>query len=454
MEEYIKEIKARHRLRDPIYGFVFLTDSEREIIDTDLFQRLRRIHQLALTKYVYPSAEHSRFVHSIGVMHCATLILAGIHEHKLSYLSSAPNDRQIKTLRYAALLHDIGHLPFSHAVEKQWLQGLKHEDLSQYIIEHYTPISRIMEQDGVRPKEVASLLAKKPPAKYRLLHEIISGHLDADRADYLLRDSHSCGVRYGKYDYPRFLQIFAAAEHEDTGHLSLMVDESDLHVAESLLIARYHYNLQIPYHRTRSGYDFALMRFIRDFPEYKSPFTVKNNQLTSVSFDQLEDLDDYAILEKAKSERKSGNLWAEYLLRKKHLIPIVDATSTSAKGTRIFKALVRKFGETPSFSADDDFFVQDREVEIIKWGTKADASKSADHKGAIPRYVIMLQSKEGSGRSSEKVDISERSWVFKHLTQNDPLRICRVYVTPEREREARAILSDIEASDKGESHEQ
>lgn len=82
MEEYFSKIDAKHRFRDPIYGFILLTDAERKIIDTPLFQRLRRIHQLALTKYVYPSAEHSRFVHSLGVLHCATLILAGIYNNK------------------------------------------------------------------------------------------------------------------------------------------------------------------------------------------------------------------------------------------------------------------------------------------------------------------------------------------------------------------------------------
>ncbi len=117
-------------MRDPIYGFIPLTKLEMEIIDTPIFQRLRRIHQLALTKYVYPSAEHSRFVHSIGVMHCASLIYEGIFNHKQTDVLSQPTSKKLQLLRLAALLHDVGHLPFSHAAEEELLPpGITHEDL-------------------------------------------------------------------------------------------------------------------------------------------------------------------------------------------------------------------------------------------------------------------------------------------------------------------------------------
>lgn len=136
MEKFLNDLaSSRNKIRDPIYGFIPLTVHERRVIDTPLFQRLRRINQLALTKYVYPSAEHSRFVHSIGVMQCATMILRGVFSHvdtRLRWLK--PSEHGLKVLRYAALLHDIGHLPFSHAVEKQWLHGLEHEDVSIHII--------------------------------------------------------------------------------------------------------------------------------------------------------------------------------------------------------------------------------------------------------------------------------------------------------------------------------
>ncbi|WP_084502153.1 HD domain-containing protein [Fundidesulfovibrio putealis] len=444
MEEYFKKIDVKHRLRDPVYGFVHLTAAEMRIVDTPLFQRLRRVHQLALTKYVYPSAEHSRFVHSLGVMHCSTLILAGVHDHKQTRLINEPSERLIKTLRFAALLHDIGHLPFSHAVEKQWLSGLKHEALSQYIIEKDPHISSILEGEGVNPREVSSLLAKTPPAKFRLVHEIVSGQLDADRADYLLRDAHLCGAKYGEYDFARFLNIFAATEDGDTGLLTLCVDESDLHVAESLLIARYHYNMQIPFHRTRSGYDIVLGRFMRDFVRYNEPFNVVSGELKEVDLERLALLDDYEITEHIKNAGKGGNPWSPYLLRAKHLVPVIDTSSMSDSGVRLFKLLVRRLESEPSLVKGEDYFVYSREVEILKWGGSLAEKSGPDETGVPPQGMITLLSKEGKGRESEHVDICQRSWIFSHLA-TDPPSIHRVYVVPEKEQDVRALLDEVNA---------
>jgi hypothetical protein len=459
MEKLLQDIDVKHRIRDPIYGFIHLSDAEMRIVDTPLFQRLRRVHQLALTKYVYPSAEHSRFVHSLGVMHCATLILSGVMNHKYTKTIYEYGNRAVKTLRFAALLHDIGHLPFSHAVERQWLDGLKHEDLSQFIIEHYPPIRDVLESEEVDPRDVASVLAKKPPAHLNLIHEVVSGELDADRADYLLRDSHSCGVRYGEYDFHRFLQIFAADENPDAGALSLVVDESDLHVAESLLIARYHYNLQIPYHKTRSGYDEALKRFVRGKDFSEDIFRIDEGRIHEVNWDGFAYFDDYCIMEKVKQAHKDGDGWAKYLLREKHLVPVFDVLSTSEIGAELFKRLVRALRNSQEFEEDEDFFVQTDTMEIIKRSKSPDLAEGATDVPA-PRPSILLYSKEGKGRSRECIDISERSWIFKELTKNlehkdgdeksEPLMVLRVFVIPEKAEAVRSLLQSLE----GESREQ
>lgn len=173
----------KHRFRDPIYGFIKLNDSELKIIDTPIFQRLRRVHQLALTKYVYPSAEHSRFTHSMGVMQVATEIFLNIHsnsDHAL--LSKATENRtddiakKLQILRFATLLHDVGHLPFSHAAENMILEGkATHEQLGQYIINNYPPIRQAIEEKGIDPKMVAMLLDDKPLGDYFILKNIVSG---------------------------------------------------------------------------------------------------------------------------------------------------------------------------------------------------------------------------------------------------------------------------------------
>ena len=422
MDEYLKKIDATAgRIRDPLYGFIPLTKEEMRIIDTPLFQRLRRIHQLALTKYVYPSAEHSRFVHSIGVMHCATRIYEGVMEHRETEIDFEPNAKNIRTLRYAALLHDIGHLPFSHAVESQWLHGLKHEDVSMFIIENYEPIAEIIDNDPMRtnPKDVAALLGKMPRARFQILHEIISGQLDADRADYLLRDSHCCGTKYGEYDFPRFLQIFAA-QQDDNGTLSLCVDEKDLPVAESLLIARYHYNLQIPYHRTRSGFDFALKKFASCHTDYQNIFDVTDNKIKKIEFDKFSILDDGTIFEQIKQKYITGDKWAACLLRQSHLHPIVDTHACNEKGTQQFKYFVQKL-RSSQLKENEDFFVQEQNVEMIK------RAKPADESG-ISSTGIRLLVKEGTSRQKKQVDIAECSWIFAHL--NDTDKIYRVYAAP------------------------
>lgn len=146
--DIIKELKLKHRIRDPLYGYVRLNDLELQIIDLPIFQRLRRISQLALTKYVYPSAEHSRFVHSLGVLEAVTRILIEIL-HRDDGHGYSLND--IQEIRLAALLHDIGHLPFSHATEDILLDnGKKHEDISIKIIETHQPLKNIIEQNSIR----------------------------------------------------------------------------------------------------------------------------------------------------------------------------------------------------------------------------------------------------------------------------------------------------------------
>lgn len=433
MDEYLKKIKATAgRIRDPLYGFIPFTKEEMSIIDTPLFQRLRRVHQLALTKYVYPSAEHSRFVHSIGVMHCATRVYEGVMEHRETDIDFEPNEKNIKTLRYAALLHDIGHLPFSHAVESQWLHGLKHEDVSMFIINNYSPIADIIDNDpaGINKQDVAALLGKMPRARLQILHEIISGQLDADRADYLLRDSHCCGTKYGEYDFPRFLQIFAA-QQDDNGTLSLCVDEKDLPVAESLLIARYHYNLQIPYHRTRSGFDFALKKFAKCHTNHENIFSVQDNKLVEIDFDKFSILDDGTIFEEIKRKYIEGDRWASCLLRQSHLHPILDTHVCNEKGTELFKSFVQNLRSSSELKENEDFFVQEQNIEMIK------RSRPADESG-ISSTGIRLLVKEGTSRQKKQVDIAECSWIFAHLKDTD--KIYRVYAAPGKKEAVEAYL--------------
>src|SRR5579872_4995352 len=199
-------LHQRYEIRCPIHGFVSLNAWERDIVAQPAFQRLRRIRQLAWTDQVYPGAMHTRFEHSLGVMHTATLLYQAIRQRSFEVLNNdlgyndAGLDRDLQLVRLAALLHDVGHAPFSHASEdllpeQESGKRYKHEQYSAAIVR--TELRDSIEDHplntanyGFSADDVAALLEGTTKAKQRIFwHDLIDGQLDADRMDYLLRDS-------------------------------------------------------------------------------------------------------------------------------------------------------------------------------------------------------------------------------------------------------------------------
>ncbi len=232
------------RVRDPLHGFVSVQPVEAALIDSGPVQRLRRVRQLGLTAYVYPGAEHTRFTHAIGAMHVAgqlaqTLTLGG-------WTGS------VDLVRAAALLHDVGHPPLSHAGER----GLRHEYMSLTLI-RTGEIADILHAHGIDPEAVAGLVDGTGDS---VSASLVSGEIDADRMDYLLRDSRMCGVRYGEYDLARLVECVTVAEGR------VAVRRAGLHAAEGLLLARYSMFLQVYFHRTRRILDLLLEEALPAFP--------------------------------------------------------------------------------------------------------------------------------------------------------------------------------------------
>lgn len=434
MQKLLKDIGAFRRVRDPIYGYIWLTEEEMRIVDTPLFQRLRRVHQLALTKYVYPTAENSRFVHSLGVVHCATEMYSWIirnaevanirlvHQHQITdYLIA---------LRYAALLHDIGHLAFSHAAEDRLLTGITHEDISQHIITNYEPIAEVLDE---KAPIVSGLLASQPKKKYEILHLIVSGQLDADRADYLLRDSYYCGVKYGEYDYKRYISSFCA---EKSGpDIKLYIKHRDMPVIESFLLARYHYNLQVPFHRTRMGYDKVLCKYFESMKEYSQDVFLdvdKNNTITKMDFSFFFDFDDYSVFQKIKKDCPN-NYWAHLLLREGHLKCVFDiATSQDDEKS---KALLKKYIsglQDAGLKRNEDFFAVRKKVEISKYGDAPEVNGEGDPY----RSQISVELADGSMRS-----IQECSAIIPKLV--NPTQLLRVYAVEEYAEKAQNIYKAL-----------
>lgn len=272
--------KYTHELRDPVHNFVKIDSDERKVLDSEPVQRLRDIHQLALTYLVYPGATHRRFEHSLGVMELASRVFdivtdeRNIHRECLDYFPERKNfDYWRRILRMAALCHDIGHMPFSHAGEGLLPSGRTHENITYDLI-----VSPLMEKvwssmsPPVRQEEIAKIalgpkeLKGEPFTVWEaILSEIITGNaFGVDRIDYLLRDSLHAGVAYGKFDHYRLIDTLRILpKNEESGEPTLGVEEGGLHAAESLILARHFMFTQLYFHHVRRSYDIHLVDFLK-----------------------------------------------------------------------------------------------------------------------------------------------------------------------------------------------
>jgi len=280
--------KHVHEIRDPIHVFVRLDDDERRVLDSRPFQRLRHVHQLALCYLLYPAATHKRFEHSLGVMELAGRVFdivthpANVTDDIRRLLPELAQDDKLRywrrVLRMAALCHDTGHLPFSHAAEEALLpEGWDHERLSRALIEGpemraiwdaLTPPLRVTDvvKLAIGPGKAKDLTFTTWEA---VLTEIIIGDaFGVDRMDYLLRDSYHTGVAYGKFDHfrlidtLRILPTVASAEGGAAAEPALGVADGGLHSAEALLLARYFMYTQVYFHPIRRIYDIHLRDFL------------------------------------------------------------------------------------------------------------------------------------------------------------------------------------------------
>ena len=424
--DLLQEIQAVHKIRDPIYGYIWLTEDERQIIDDPLFQRLRRIHQLALTKYVYPAAEHSRFAHSLGVLQSATnIFLEFFRSNPEADLWLGDNKdplKSFKILRFASLLHDIGHMPFSHGLEKAFLgEGLKHEHISKYIIENYEPFTKIFKNNNIsKPAEISNLIAGQLRPASRFLKRIISHEFDADRADYLLRDSYICGVEYGKYDYIRYSGSFKLIKTDEKPELA--IEFGSIHLVESFLLARYYYLMQVAFHRTRVGFDLAMEQYVDYLKEKnklpKSGISVGNDRVTEIDFNLFPLFDDYKLFEIIKSDYLSDNKWAKILMRQDHLRPIFDKEYDTPEFKNQYLVLIRLL-EEEGLIENNDYFLFEKNVPIHKLVLSSDEADTE-------RTPVVDKKRN----NREIGDLLELSPIISELSRNKSY-IRRIYVTDE-----------------------
>ena len=363
-------MKNIHEIRDPIHVFIRLDNDERKVLDSHPFQRLRHIHQLAMTYLTYPGATHKRFEHSLGVMELASRVFDivtnpnNVTDEIRDLLKPLNVPDQIaywkRVIRMAALCHDIGHLPFSHAAEQELLpEGWDHEKLTREIIcsdemkaiwDSVTPPLRHedIEKLAVGPKKATDLEFTDWET---ILAEIIVGDaFGVDRMDYLLRDSYHIGVAYGKFDHYRLidtLRILPPAQLGEKGEYqepALGVEEGGIQSAEALMLARYFMYSQVYFHPVRRIYDIHLLDFLKKWLDHgffatdlESHLRLTDNEITA------------ALWKAAFEENEKGHTHARRIIRREHFKTLYqwnpnDVSINRESGQYVFKALKEKFG--------------------------------------------------------------------------------------------------------------
>jgi uncharacterized protein len=226
-------------IKDPVHGYVYITEAEKNVIDTYPMQRLRRLRQLAGSEYVYPGANHTRFEHCLGVMYLAGHVLENPN------ISRVVNEEEVDMCRISALLHDCGHGPFSHVFEHLLIKDLEktHEDITSWIIEK-SEVSDKLSKMGFKAKEIAGLSVGKLHKKDRaFLDQIISSAVDVDKQDFIVRDTYHTGAEYG------FIDVYRLIHALDVLGENLAVELGALSALEAFVIARIESFKSIYFHR-------------------------------------------------------------------------------------------------------------------------------------------------------------------------------------------------------------
>ncbi|MDX8363647.1 HD domain-containing protein [Cytobacillus sp. IB215665] len=258
--------------KDPVHRYVHVRDKVIwDLIGTAEFQRLRRIKQLGTTYLTFHGAEHSRFSHSLGVYEIIRRIIDDVFDGRPEW-----NSEERLLCLCSALLHDLGHGPFSHSFEKVF--HLDHENFTQLIIREDTEVNRVLRKVGQHfPKQVAEVIAKTYENK--LVVGLISSQIDADRMDYLQRDAYYTGVSYGHFDMERILRVMRPREDQ------VVIKQSGMHAVEDYIMSRYQMYWQVYFHPVTRSAEVILTKILhRAMHLYKDNYSFKSQPVHFYSF--------------------------------------------------------------------------------------------------------------------------------------------------------------------------
>ena len=400
---------------DPIHDFIRISPTERKIIDNPIFQRLRRIRQLSGAHLTYPGAQHTRFEHSLGVMH-----IAGQAGHTLQEKGLLKKD-DIENLRIAALLHDIGHGPFSHLFEEilQEKKKISHEEIGKQIILK-TEIGDLLNNSGYDKKFITKLAFGD--SKHQFMNEIISGALSADMMDYLLRDGYYTGAEHAKIDHKRLTRSFEVYQKK------LALERSALYSFESMMHSRYQMFKAVYFHKTVRSAEVMLLEAIK--------LADKELNLTSLNLDDYVELTDESVLFKLlslsekTSDLKRAKKIAENYQNRRLLKCVFERILTGKVGFGKLKTneLEKKISKK-SKTDENDIFIDTSTTPSIPLAPSKKESQT-----------IILVTKDSGRINAEKIPISKIPIVSQ---MSGFMNILRVYTTNKNRKKVEIAAKSI-----------
>ncbi|MBL0356067.1 MAG: HD domain-containing protein [Chitinophagaceae bacterium] len=386
----------RKIINDPVHGFITVDDELiLQLIAHPYYQRLRRIHQMAMAHLVYPGAVHTRLHHSLGAYH---LMCNALSELKSKGIDITKEEEQ--AAKIAILLHDIGHGPFSHALENVLIEGMQHEEISLLLMKE------LNNQFGGKLQLTIDIFTNNYHKKF--LHQLISGQLDVDRMDYLSRDSFFSGVSEGVIGYDRIIKMLTVYNGE------LMVEEKAIYSIEKFIVARRLMYWQVYLHKTVLCAEQMLKQIIRRAKKIKA-FTNSplnkfiNEPIETVSLEEFCSLDDYDVLGAIKEWSSHPDTVLSFLckgiinrdiLKVKYFPAPVDETLMNEKKAAAQKKLNLCNGEeewvvfTGEASSRTYDFEEEKIHILFKDGSVKDISEvddaliNANLSGKIKKYYI------------------------------------------------------------------
>ena len=418
-------------IRDPIHGTLTLSTKEIRLVDQPAFQRLRNIKQLGFADQAFPGATHTRYCHSLGALYVASRLFDRLF--RAGDLPGPVHNRFRQAVRLAILFHDVGHAPLSHTTEmllppvkelglgdlvgKNPTRKATHEDYTLKIIldsELGLAIQQLYADEGINPLDIVDLIhGQRPTTRYRyggidyapLLRQLVSSEVDADRMDYLQRDSFYCGVNYGKFDADWLIDNVVPVKNE--GRVYLGINSRAMFSFEDFLLSRYHMFASVYLHYTPVIFEKLLSRYIEESDgEFALPADVEQ-------YIQLDDVDLWYVL------RNSKNKWAERIVARKPYALIDEA----------------------DLSLNDN----DSQNEIMS------ALQAAGIDAINTRSRSLLSKYYGQGDSVAPIFVMTGAHKIVPLAEHTPLYaryqkpavMARIYVDPEQKTLARKIVKAI-----------